>query len=175
MNIDILAKEIADLLSTQSEHIARVHKPNNKAALDHSYSIMGYYYKRSVLIELEPWGMLRIKLDCNNTLLFSISKKGFADFFNFFGGRRISTGDVRFDQILAARGYDRRKLASWLMNKEVRDAILSLAPFKCFDFRENLLQYMIDIDFDAVKTYDIIEKIKTLDRIALSLERIQNE
>ena len=174
MNIDVFAKEIADVLSTQSEQVAQVHKPRKKSYLDYSYSIMGYYYKRSVLIELEPWGVLRVKFDCNNTLLFSIGKKGFADILNFFRGRRIKTGDVRFDQILVARGYDRKKLTSWLMNKEIRDAILTLVPFKCLDFRENLLQYMIDTNFEGVKVYDLNEKIKTLDRIALSLERIQN-
>jgi hypothetical protein len=170
MNIDVIAKEIAEVLNAQSEQVARVHKPNTY--FDHSYSVMGHYYKRAVLIEIEPWGELRLKYDCNNTLLFSISKRNLAAHLGFFRGKRIHTGDVKFDQALVVRGYDRQKLSFWLMHQEVRAAILSLVPFNCLDFRENLLQYMTRIILEDIKTDDIAVKMKALNDLAKSLERI---
>lgn len=172
MNIDVIAKEIAEVLNAQSEQVARVHKPKNKTYLDHSYSVMGHYYNRAVLIEIEPWGELRIKYDCNNTLLFSISKRNLAAHLGFFRGKRIRTGDVKFDQTLVVRGYDRRKLSFWLMHQEVRDAILSLVPFNCLDFRENLIQYMTRRILEDIITYDIVVKMKALNHLAESLENI---
>lgn len=172
MNIDVIAKEIAEVLNAQSEQVAQVHKPSAKTYLDHSYSVMGHYNKRAVLIEIEPWGELRIKYDCNNTLLFSISKRNLAAHLGFFRGKRIRTGDVKFDQALVVRGYDRQKLSFWLMHQEIRDAILSLVPFNCLDFRKNLLQYMTKIIIEDKKTYDIIVEMKTLNHLAQSLERI---
>jgi hypothetical protein len=90
----------------------------------------------------------------------------------FFRGKRIHTGDVKFDQALVVRGYDRQKLSFWLMHQEVRAAILSLVPFNCLDFRENLLQYMTRIILEDIKTDDIAVKMKALNDLAKSLERI---
>ena len=164
MDIETLIEEIATAFRVKPD--TKVHIIRSKTWQDHSWTVMGNYLDRATLVELEPWGELWIKLDCESSFLFTVSKRSLAGHFEFWRGKQIKLGDEKFDHVMGVRAYDRQKVSSWLMDQDVRRAVLSLFPFNRLEYRENLLQYKTDIDIENAKIHAIISQLNTLNNIA---------
>jgi len=134
------------------------------------YSIIGKYSERSVVINLESWGEVTLKYDCNANYRFRIRPNSFRARIGLFLERSILTGDIEFDRSFVIRSNNHREISNWLMRREIRELIFILTPFSELAFKGNLLQYNSEIQLDRSRTNEILHKLKILNDIAVSLE-----
>ena len=134
------------------------------------YSVIGKFKERSVLVDIEPWGEMTLKLDCNINYRFQIRPNSFLARISLLTAKRIFTGDKEFDRSFVVRSNNYRDVSTWLMRREIREAIFTLVPFSNLAFRKNLLQYMSEIELDRPRTDEILNRLRILNDIAVSLE-----
>jgi hypothetical protein len=134
------------------------------------YSITGKFSGRSVAINLEPWGEVTLKCDCNANYRFRIRPNSFWARIGLLEERRVLTGDTEFNQSFVVRSNNYREIYNWLMRREIRELLFMLIPFSELAFRGNLLQYNSEIQLDRPRTNEILNKLKILNDIAISLE-----
>lgn len=165
--IEIISKEIA----TEIGGSVQRPKPGDRfMPYGTKYSITGKFSGRSVVINLEPWGEVTIKYDCNTNYRFRIRPNSFWTRIGLFKERRVLTGDIEFDRSFVVRTNNYREISNWLMRREIRELIFMLIPYSELAFRRNLLQYNSEIQLDRPRTNEILNKLKILNDIAISLE-----
>jgi len=165
--IETILEEIA------SEIGGSVHKPKSSDRFipyGIQYSITSKFSGRSVVINLEPWGEVTLKYDCNTNYPFRIRPNSFWNRIGLFVERRVLTGDTEFDRSFVVRSNNYREISSWLMRREIRELIFTLTPFSELTFNGNLLQYNSEIQLVHWRANEILSKLKILNDIAVSLE-----
>ena len=165
--IETVCKELA------TEIGGRVLRPNPGMRFKQRgtlYSVIGKFKERAVLVDIEPWGEMTLKLDCNINYRFQIRSNSFLARISLFAAKRIFTGDKEFDRSFIVRSNNYYGVSTWLMHREIREAIFTLMPFSDLAFRKNLLRYMSDIELDRPRTDEISKRIRVLNDIAVSLE-----
>ena len=137
---------------------------------DTKHSIIGKFGGRAVAVDIQPWGEISIKYDCNTTYRFQIRPNSFLARISLIAAKRISTGDKEFDESLLVR-TNYREISTWLARREIREIIASLKPFSELAVRKNLLQYYSKVELDKPRTDEITTKLNILNNIAASLEK----
>ena len=136
------------------------------------YSVIGKLEERPVIIDLEAYGEVLIRIDCNTTYMFQILPNTFFSRFDFLLRQRVFVGEQDFDNKFVVHSNYSQKITEWLMNTEIRESIASLAPFIHLMFKKGLLRYRSKFNVDEPDRAKIINKIEILDTIAASLESL---
>lgn len=136
------------------------------------YSVIGKLEERPIIVDLEAYGEMLIRIDCNTIYKFQILPNTFVSRINLLKRRRVFLGDKGFDDKFVVRSNFSQKLTEWLMHTEIRESIVNLSPFIHLMFEKGLLRYRSKFNFDQPNTAEIIGKAEILNTIAASLESL---
>lgn len=148
---------------------------SSSISLPESYSAMGKFKDRAVMVNLGLWGEHSIQFDCNINDQFTIKKKSWLSKFNIFSMRTIRIRDNELDKLFDVHCNNKRYIQTWLLDTRVRDLLLQIAPFNILYFNGSVLRYDIDQPVSKVNSQDFIKKIHVLRDVVETLEKLVSQ